>query len=103
MNTNEWEILDRKALATLRLSLTPQVAFNISKEETTTVGMQALEKLYEKPSTSNKNPEVDKITSRITGKEVLQEEDQNQEASRSDDLDGTGTDEGHEDYGVDDC
>ncbi|KAK2980168.1 hypothetical protein RJ640_029715 [Escallonia rubra] len=54
MNANEWAILDRKALATVRLSLTPQVAFNISKEKTITVVMKALEKLYEKSSASNK-------------------------------------------------
>ncbi|KAK2976016.1 hypothetical protein RJ640_015693, partial [Escallonia rubra] len=54
MNASEWAILDRKALATVRLSLTPQVAFNISKEKTTTAVMKALEKLYEKPSASNK-------------------------------------------------
>ncbi|KAK2967158.1 hypothetical protein RJ640_026549 [Escallonia rubra] len=54
MNANEWTILDRKALATVRLSLTPQVAFNISKEKTTVAVMKALEKLYEKPSASNK-------------------------------------------------
>ncbi|KAK2968944.1 hypothetical protein RJ640_029751 [Escallonia rubra] len=50
MNASEWAILDRKALATVRLSLTPQVAFNISKEKTTAAVMKALEKLYEKPS-----------------------------------------------------
>ncbi|KAK3012176.1 hypothetical protein RJ639_010475 [Escallonia herrerae] len=55
MNASEWAILDRKALATVRLSLTPQVAFNISKEKTTATVMKALEKLYEKPSVSNKN------------------------------------------------
>ncbi|KAK2979892.1 hypothetical protein RJ640_023963 [Escallonia rubra] len=54
MNANEWAILDRKVLATVRPSLTPQVAFNISKEKTATAVMQALEKLYEKPSASNK-------------------------------------------------
>ncbi|KAK2972111.1 hypothetical protein RJ640_013845 [Escallonia rubra] len=54
MNANEWAILDRKALATVRLSLTPQVAFNISNEKTIAAVMKALEKLYEKPSTSNK-------------------------------------------------
>ncbi|KAK2971345.1 hypothetical protein RJ640_016809 [Escallonia rubra] len=55
MNASEWAILDRKVLATARLSLTPQVAFNISKEKTTAAVMKALEKLYEKPSASNKN------------------------------------------------
>ncbi|KAK2990145.1 hypothetical protein RJ640_007547 [Escallonia rubra] len=54
MNANEWTILDRKALATVRLSLTPQVTFNISKEKTIAAVMKAVEKLYEKPSASNK-------------------------------------------------
>ncbi|KAK2967224.1 hypothetical protein RJ640_000698 [Escallonia rubra] len=54
MNASEWAILDKKALATVRLSLTPQVAFNISKEKTIAAVMKALEKLYEKPSASNK-------------------------------------------------
>ncbi|KAK2983644.1 hypothetical protein RJ640_023178 [Escallonia rubra] len=54
MNASEWAILDRKALATVRLSLTPQVAFNISKEKTIAAVMKALKKLYEKPSVSNK-------------------------------------------------
>jgi hypothetical protein len=31
----EWEILDRKALGTIQLSLAASVAFNISKEKTT--------------------------------------------------------------------
>ncbi|KAK3022853.1 hypothetical protein RJ639_046998 [Escallonia herrerae] len=53
MNANEWAILDRKALATVRLSLTSQVAFSISNERSTAGVMQALEKLYEKPSASN--------------------------------------------------
>ncbi|KAK3004773.1 hypothetical protein RJ639_018308 [Escallonia herrerae] len=38
----------------VRLSLTPQISFNISKEKTTAALMQELEKLYEKPSNSNK-------------------------------------------------
>jgi hypothetical protein len=50
----EWEILDRKALGTIRLSLAASVAFNISKEKTTKGLMDALDKLYEKPSASNK-------------------------------------------------
>ncbi|KAK2985190.1 hypothetical protein RJ640_010479 [Escallonia rubra] len=62
MNANEWTILDRKALATVRLSLTPQVAFNISKEKTTAAVMKALEKLYEKSSTSNKVTTVSNST-----------------------------------------
>jgi hypothetical protein len=35
MKDEEWEILDRKALGTIRLSLAASVAFNISKEKTT--------------------------------------------------------------------
>ncbi|KAK2979888.1 LOW QUALITY PROTEIN: hypothetical protein RJ640_023959 [Escallonia rubra] len=54
MNASEWEILDRKVLAKVRPSLTPQVAFNISKEKTYAAMMQTLEKLYEKPYASNK-------------------------------------------------
>ncbi|KAK2984273.1 hypothetical protein RJ640_003832 [Escallonia rubra] len=44
MNVNEWAILDKKTLATVRLSLTPQVAFNISHEKTIAAMMKALEK-----------------------------------------------------------
>jgi hypothetical protein len=54
MKDEEWEILDRKALGTIQLSLTALVAFNISKEKTTKGLMDALAKLYEKPSASNK-------------------------------------------------
>ena len=50
----EWEILDRKALGTIWLCLVASVAFNISKEKTTVDLINALAKLYEKPSTSNK-------------------------------------------------
>ena len=54
MQDKEWEILDRKELGTIRFCLVASVAFNISKEKTTTYMMNALAKLYEKPSTSNK-------------------------------------------------
>jgi hypothetical protein len=54
MKDEEWEILDRKALGTIRLSLAASVAFNILKEKTTKDLMDTLAKLYEKPSTSNK-------------------------------------------------
>ena len=54
MKDEEWEILDRKALGTIWLSLAASVAFNISKEKTTKGLMDALAKLYEKPSTLNK-------------------------------------------------
>lgn len=54
MIDEEWEILDRKALGTIRLCLAASVAFNISKERATVDLINALAKLYEKPSASNK-------------------------------------------------
>ena len=54
MKDEEWEILDRKALGMIQLSLEALVAFNISKENTMKEMMDALDKLYEKPSASNK-------------------------------------------------
>ena len=54
MKDEEWEILDRKALGTIRLSLAASVAFNILKEKTMKGLMDTLAKLYEKPSASNK-------------------------------------------------
>jgi hypothetical protein len=46
--------MDRKALGMIRLILEALVNFNISKEKTTKELMDALDKLYEKPSVSNK-------------------------------------------------
>ena len=54
MSDAEWEVLDRKALGTVRLSLSKSVTFNISKEKTTKDVMDALSRMYEKPSASNK-------------------------------------------------
>jgi hypothetical protein len=54
MKDEEWEILDRKALRMIWLSLAASVAFNISKEKTTKGLMDVLGKLYEKPLASNK-------------------------------------------------
>lgn len=54
MKDEEWNLLDRKALGTIRLCLAALVAFNISKETTTSGLMEALSRLYEKPSASNK-------------------------------------------------
>ena len=48
MTDTEWNILDRKALRTVRLCLAASVAFNISKETTIEGLMQTLVKLYEK-------------------------------------------------------
>jgi hypothetical protein len=54
MKDKEWDILDRKALGMIRLSLAASVAFNISKEKTMKDLMDVLAKLYEKPLLSNK-------------------------------------------------
>jgi hypothetical protein len=47
----EWEVLDRKALGTIWLSLVVLVAINILKEKTM---KKLVAKLYEKPLVSNK-------------------------------------------------
>jgi hypothetical protein len=54
MKDKECEGLGKKALGMIRLSMAASVAFNISKEKTTKELMDALAKLYEKPSASNK-------------------------------------------------
>ena len=48
MTNTEWNILDKKALGTIRLCLAASVVFNISKEMTTEGLMSTLAKLYEK-------------------------------------------------------
>jgi hypothetical protein len=53
MKDEEWEILDRKALGMIWLNLAASVAFNISKEKTMKDLMDALAKLYEKPSVTH--------------------------------------------------
>ena len=54
MSNVEWDILDRKALGSIRLCLAPIVALIITKEKMIEELMQTLARLYEKPSTSNK-------------------------------------------------
>ena len=54
MTDAKWEILDRKALGTIRLCLTVSVAFNISKETKKEGLIKPLSKLDEKHSASNK-------------------------------------------------
>ena len=54
MKDKEWEILDIKEMGTIWLFLATLVAFNISKEMTTTYLMKTLDKIYEKHSSSNK-------------------------------------------------
>lgn len=47
-------MLDKKALALIKLCLTKKVVFNISKETTTSSLMASLTWYYEKSSTSNR-------------------------------------------------
>eukprot|EP00253_Pinus_taeda_P025004 PITA_25004 len=54
MEDEEWNLLNRRALGTIRLCLAASVAFNILKETMTEGLIKALEKIYEKPSASNK-------------------------------------------------
>ena len=54
MSNDEWDLLDRKALGSIRLCLAPSVPFNITKVKTTKDLMKNLATRYEKPSTSNK-------------------------------------------------
>jgi hypothetical protein len=54
MKDEEWEVLDKKALGMIQLSLEASMTFNISKENKTKELMDALAKLYKKPSASNK-------------------------------------------------
>ena len=48
MKYEEWEVLDRKALGAIWLSLVSLMAFNILKEKTIEGVMSALGKLYKK-------------------------------------------------------
>ena len=50
MKDVEWNILDRKALGTIRLCLAMLIALNISNEMTTEGLMMTLSKIYEKSS-----------------------------------------------------
>ena len=54
MKDEEWEVLDRKALGTIRLIPTTSMDFNISKENTMKDLIDELDKLYENPSMYNK-------------------------------------------------
>ena len=53
MTDEKWEILDIKALGTIRLCLVVLVTFNISKETTTKDLLRTLAKLSEKILTTN--------------------------------------------------
>jgi hypothetical protein len=54
MYDSEWALLDRKALAVIRLSLSKSVAHKVIKEKTTAGLIAALPSMYEKLSANNK-------------------------------------------------
>ena len=54
MDDDEWELLDRKALGAIHLSLTKSVAFNIKDQEKVDYLMKTLSNLYEQPSATMK-------------------------------------------------
>jgi hypothetical protein len=54
MDDSKWALLDHKALAVVRLSLSKSVAHNIVKEKTTAGLMAVLSSMYEKLSANNK-------------------------------------------------
>ena len=54
MKDEQWQVININALGTIQLFLEMSIDFNISNENTMTNMMQALAKLYKKPSTSNK-------------------------------------------------
>ena len=57
MKDEEWVVLNRKTLGTIRLCMVLLLAFNISKEKATEGVMSALVKIYEKPSASTNDYE----------------------------------------------
>ncbi|PKI50104.1 hypothetical protein CRG98_029500 [Punica granatum] len=54
MTDAEWNVLDRKAMSVIRLSLLRNVAFHTAKEKTTKGILQVLVDMYEKSSAANK-------------------------------------------------
>ncbi|PKI52712.1 hypothetical protein CRG98_026893 [Punica granatum] len=54
MTDAEWNVLDRKAMSVIRLSLSRSMAFHTAKEKTTKGILQVLADMYEKPSAVNK-------------------------------------------------
>jgi len=67
MYDSEWALLDRKALAVIRLSLSRSIAHNVVKEKTTVGLMAALSNMYEKSSTNNKMHLMKKLFERGFG------------------------------------
>lgn len=63
MTNEEWNILNKKVLRFIRLSLTTSVASNITEATSTIELMKYLANLYEKPSVSNKDYLMKKLFS----------------------------------------
>ncbi|PKI41361.1 hypothetical protein CRG98_038247 [Punica granatum] len=53
MTDAEWNVLDRKVMSVIRLSLSQNVTFHTAKEKTTKGILQVLADMYEKPSAAN--------------------------------------------------
>lgn len=54
MSDDDWEELKMKAMSTIRLSLAPEVKYNVMNETSATVLWKKLEKLYMSKSLTNK-------------------------------------------------
>jgi len=54
MKQEEWNLLDRKTLGVIRLTLAKNIAFNIINEKTIAGLMKALSDMYKKSSAANK-------------------------------------------------
>ena len=54
MKKDDWEVLDRKALCTVRLTLAKSIAFTVKNEKTLASLMASLSSMYEQPSAVNK-------------------------------------------------
>lgn len=54
MEQEEWELLDRKAMSVIRLSLSRDVAYHTITSRSTKEVMKTLEEMYQKPSITNK-------------------------------------------------
>jgi hypothetical protein len=71
MYDSEWALLDRKALAIIRLSMSRSVVHNVVKEKTTMSLMATLSGMYEKPFANNKVHPMKKLFNLKMAKEAL--------------------------------
>lgn len=54
MDQGEWELLDRKAMSAIRLSLSKNVAYHTTGSKSAREMLATLEQMYQKPTTANK-------------------------------------------------